>query len=128
VRTRTGSSGEANCVGSARRSLAGSWGRRHEWRAAPGRPHEERGACVVHEAAALVDGALPPSRSSADTSSLPRLHISVKVEVSKAARPGVALNFECSVWPDGAFWILAIMGSGLRTYATPQRSFRDLPL
>ena len=58
------------------------------------------GACVVHEAAALVDGALPPSRSSADTSSPPRLHISVKVEVSKAARPGVALNFECSAWPD----------------------------
>ncbi|RLN03439.1 mitochondrial glycoprotein [Panicum miliaceum] len=50
--------------------------------------------------ATLVDGALPPSRSGADTGGPPRLHISVKVEVSKAARPGVALNFECSAWPD----------------------------
>ncbi|XP_039854193.1 uncharacterized protein LOC120712472 isoform X2 [Panicum virgatum] len=50
--------------------------------------------------ATLVDGALPPSRSGADTGGQPRLHISVKVEVSKAARPGVALNFECSAWPD----------------------------
>ncbi|KAF8779078.1 hypothetical protein HU200_003046 [Digitaria exilis] len=50
--------------------------------------------------ASLVDGALPPSRSGADTGGPPRLHITVKVEVSKAARPGVALNFECSAWPD----------------------------
>ena len=50
--------------------------------------------------ATLVDGALPPTRSGADTGAPPRLHISVKVEVSKAARPGVALNFECSAWPD----------------------------
>lgn len=50
--------------------------------------------------ATLVDGALPPSRSGADTGGPPRLHISVKVEVSKAARPGTALTFECSAWPD----------------------------
>jgi complement component 1 Q subcomponent-binding protein, mitochondrial len=50
--------------------------------------------------ATLVDGALPPSRSGADTGGPPRMHISVKVEVSKAARPGVALTFECSAWPD----------------------------
>ena len=50
--------------------------------------------------ATLVDGALPPSRSGADTGGQPRLHISVKVEVSKAARPGVVLTFECSAWPD----------------------------
>ncbi|TKW10492.1 hypothetical protein SEVIR_6G168100v4 [Setaria viridis] len=50
--------------------------------------------------ATLVDGALPPTRSGADTGGPPRLHITVKVEVSKAARPGVALNFECSAWPD----------------------------
>ncbi|CAO2206852.1 unnamed protein product [Urochloa humidicola] len=50
--------------------------------------------------ATLVDGALPPTRSGADTGGPPRLHITVKVEVSKAARPGVALSFECSAWPD----------------------------
>jgi complement component 1 Q subcomponent-binding protein len=50
--------------------------------------------------ATLVDGALPPTRSGADTGGPPRLHITVKVEVSKATRPGVALNFECSAWPD----------------------------
>ncbi|CAO2163236.1 unnamed protein product [Urochloa humidicola] len=50
--------------------------------------------------ATLVDGALPPTRSGVDTGGPPRLHITVKVEVSKAARPGVALNFGCSAWPD----------------------------
>uniref|UniRef100_A0A0A9DHE0 Mitochondrial glycoprotein family protein n=1 Tax=Arundo donax TaxID=35708 RepID=A0A0A9DHE0_ARUDO len=50
--------------------------------------------------ATMVDGALPPTRSGADTGDPPRLHISVEVEVSKAARPGVALTFECSAWPD----------------------------
>ncbi|KAK3121805.1 hypothetical protein QOZ80_8BG0661170 [Eleusine coracana subsp. coracana] len=50
--------------------------------------------------ATLVDGALPPTRSGADTGGPPRLHISVRVQVSKAARPGVALTFMCSAWPD----------------------------
>jgi complement component 1 Q subcomponent-binding protein, mitochondrial len=50
--------------------------------------------------ATLVDGALPPTRSGADTGGPPRLHISVRVEVSKAARPGVVLTFMCSAWPD----------------------------
>ncbi|CAO2201986.1 unnamed protein product [Urochloa humidicola] len=63
----------------------------------PGTEGEEE---EVRVDATLVDGALPPTRSGADTGGPPRLHITVKVEVSKAARPGVALNFECSAWPD----------------------------
>jgi complement component 1 Q subcomponent-binding protein, mitochondrial len=50
--------------------------------------------------ATLVDGALPPTRSGADTGGPPRLHISVRVEVSKAERPWVVLTFMCSAWPD----------------------------
>ncbi|XP_062194857.1 uncharacterized protein At2g39795, mitochondrial-like [Phragmites australis] len=60
----------------------------------------EREEEEVRVDATLVDGALPPTRSGADTGGPPRLHISVKVEVAKAARPGVALTFECSAWPD----------------------------
>ncbi|RLM60547.1 mitochondrial glycoprotein [Panicum miliaceum] len=63
-------------------------------------PAAEGGEEEVRVDATLVDGALPPSRSGADTGGPLRLHISVKVEVSKAARPGVALIFECSAWPD----------------------------
>jgi hypothetical protein len=50
--------------------------------------------------ATLVDDALPPTRSGAETGGPPRFHISVRVEVSKAARPGVLLTFMCSAWPD----------------------------
>ncbi|CAO2188357.1 unnamed protein product [Urochloa humidicola] len=53
----------------------------------PGTEGEEE---EVRVDATLVDGALPPTRSGADTGGPPRLHITVKVEVSKAARPAVA--------------------------------------
>ncbi|KAJ1268615.1 hypothetical protein BS78_07G148500 [Paspalum vaginatum] len=72
------------------------WARlRRVFPAAEGDEEEE-----VRVDATLVDGALPPSRSGSDTGGPPRFHISVKVEVSKAARPGLALTFECSAWPD----------------------------
>jgi complement component 1 Q subcomponent-binding protein, mitochondrial len=38
--------------------------------------------------------------SSVETSGPPRFHISDRVEVSKAAWPGVVLTFMCSVWPN----------------------------
>ncbi|TVU05713.1 hypothetical protein EJB05_48892, partial [Eragrostis curvula] len=60
----------------------------------------EEGEEEVRVDATLVDGALPPTRSGAETGGPPRYHISVRVEVSKAARPGVALTFVCSAWPD----------------------------
>lgn len=60
----------------------------------------EEGKEEVRVDATLVDGALPPTRSGADTGGPPRMHISVRVEVEKAARPGVALTFMCSAWPD----------------------------
>jgi complement component 1 Q subcomponent-binding protein, mitochondrial len=50
--------------------------------------------------ATLVDGALPPTHSGAETGGPPRFHISVRVMVSKVARPGVVLTFMCSAWPD----------------------------
>ncbi|KAL5230389.1 hypothetical protein ABZP36_029165 [Zizania latifolia] len=54
--------------------------------------------------ATMVDGAMAPTRSGEgaepDDSRPPRLHISVHVEVAKVARPDLALNFECSAWPD----------------------------
>ncbi|KAF0919826.1 hypothetical protein E2562_031684 [Oryza meyeriana var. granulata] len=54
--------------------------------------------------ATMVDGATAPTRSGEvagpDAGRPLRLHISVHVEVTKAARPELALTFECSAWPD----------------------------
>ncbi|KAL6647347.1 hypothetical protein ACP70R_014784 [Stipagrostis hirtigluma subsp. patula] len=72
------------------------WARLRRAFPAPGGGEDEE----VRVDATLVDGALPPTRSGTDTGGPPRLHISVKVVVSKPARPGVALTFECSAWPD----------------------------
>ncbi|XP_047073123.1 uncharacterized protein At2g39795, mitochondrial-like [Lolium rigidum] len=52
--------------------------------------------------ATLVDGAVAPTRSGAvaEDGGPSRMHISVHVEVSKPARPDLALSFECSAWPE----------------------------
>jgi len=52
--------------------------------------------------ATLVDGAVAPTRSGAvaEDGRPPRMHISVHVEVSRPARPDLALSFECSAWPE----------------------------
>ena len=52
--------------------------------------------------ATMVDGAVPPTRSGAEAEDggPPRMHISVHVEVSKPARPDLALSFDCSAWPE----------------------------
>ncbi|KAL6906252.1 hypothetical protein ACP4OV_003853 [Aristida adscensionis] len=79
------------------------WARlRRAFPAAPGggAGEEEGEEEEVTVDATLVDGALPPTRSGAGAGGAPRLHLSVRVVVSKAARPGVALTFECSAWPD----------------------------
>ncbi|CAM0944868.1 unnamed protein product [Alopecurus aequalis] len=52
--------------------------------------------------ATMVDGAVAPTRSGAgaEDGGSPRMHISVHVEVSKLARPDLALSFDCSAWPE----------------------------
>uniref|UniRef100_A0A0D9X8A0 Mitochondrial glycoprotein n=1 Tax=Leersia perrieri TaxID=77586 RepID=A0A0D9X8A0_9ORYZ len=55
--------------------------------------------------ATMVDGATFPTRFGAGPDGdgderPPRMHISVHVEVSRAARPDMALAFECAAWPD----------------------------
>ncbi|BAF23813.1 uncharacterized protein At2g39795, mitochondrial [Oryza sativa Japonica Group] len=58
--------------------------------------------------ATMVDGATAPTRSGEVAGAGPddaagpqlRMHISVNVEVTKAARRDLALTFECSAWPD----------------------------
>jgi complement component 1 Q subcomponent-binding protein, mitochondrial len=61
---------------------------------------EGSGEVEVRVDVTLVDGAMPPTRSGTDTDGPPRMHISIRLDVSKAARPGVVLTFMCSAWSD----------------------------
>uniref|UniRef100_A0ACD5Y704 Uncharacterized protein n=1 Tax=Avena sativa TaxID=4498 RepID=A0ACD5Y704_AVESA len=65
-------------------------------------PSSEGGDEEVKVDATLVDGAVAPTRSGAvaEDGGPPRMHISVHVEVSRPARPDLALSFECSAWPE----------------------------